>query len=180
MFAPCSRATWRLVWSCTGAQGGLPGSAGVPRTRTCQHLLSPPATPSHASQPQSPAPARRLVPHGQARLGHAHHQPGYSHGNAYVHRETRTHAGLIVAPPTDALLSFSLSLSLPVTGCPAGRWTTMVARVQVCTVATLPILQDSQEGVGLHEGASGIRVDGPLARTQDHEANVGAAKQVHL
>src|SRR2546428_8690203 len=41
MFAPCSRATWRLVCSCTGAQGSLPGSAGVPRTRTCQHLLRP-------------------------------------------------------------------------------------------------------------------------------------------
>src|SRR5207248_8696478 len=98
--------------------------------------------------------------HGNAYV----HQPqlGYSHGTPYVHRETRAHARHIVATPTDALISH-----LPVTGCPAGRGTTMVARVGACTRAPLPVRHHIQQGRGLYEGASRTRVDSPRARARE-------------
>jgi 3D (Asp-Asp-Asp) domain-containing protein len=129
---------------------------------------------SDASQPESPAPTPTPVPHRRVRAGRAYHQPWYSHGNAYVHRETRAPARQIIVPPTYALIS------LPAQGCLAVRWTTVVARARACTVATVPTLHNIQEGTGPQDGASWTRVTGPLARAQDHEANVRSAEQMPM
>src|SRR5437764_1009649 len=77
------------VWVPTVAQayaltGWYTASWG---TAPRQQVRGPPA-----AKPQSPASTPRRVPHHQARAGRAHHQRRYSHGNAFVHRETRSPA----------------------------------------------------------------------------------------